>query len=76
MTSVRVPIIFRSEWIKQNDHYKFNGTYKVVALNMHEFIVINVDHDGHANILDKTCNYREFELDQLSCEHALAASRY
>ncbi|KAH9770671.1 SWIM-type domain-containing protein [Citrus sinensis] len=51
-------------------------TYKVVPLNMNEFIVKDGDLNGHVNILDKTCNCREFQLDQLPCEHALAVCRY
>ncbi|KAH9783654.1 SWIM-type domain-containing protein [Citrus sinensis] len=51
-------------------------TYKVVTLNMYEFIVKDGDLNGHVNILDKTCSCREFQLDQLPCEHALAVCRY
>ncbi|KAH9658494.1 SWIM-type domain-containing protein [Citrus sinensis] len=51
-------------------------TYKVVTLNMYEFIVKYGDLNGHVNILDKTCSCREFQLDQLPCEHALAVCRY
>ena len=72
MSSVHMPIMFHGEWIKQNDHYRFNVTNKMVTLNMHEFIFKYGDHDGQVNILDKTCNCQEFQLDQLSCEHVFA----
>ncbi|XP_052292000.1 uncharacterized protein LOC127900805 [Citrus sinensis] len=43
---------------------------------MYEFIVKDGDLNDHVNILDKTCSCREFQLDQLPCEHALAVCRY
>ena len=43
---------------------------------MYEFIVKDGDLDGHVNILKKTCSCREFRLDHLPCEHALAVCRY
>ena len=43
---------------------------------MYEFIVRDCDLYGHVKILEKTYSCREFQLDQLPCEHALVVCRY
>lgn len=42
---------------------------------MLEFIVKYDDHDCDVNILEETCICRGFQLDRLSCEHALSVCR-
>ena len=55
---------------------KNSRTYKVVILNMYEFIVRDGDLDGRVNILKKACSCWKFQLDQLPCEYVLAVCRY
>ncbi|KAH9679403.1 SWIM-type domain-containing protein [Citrus sinensis] len=50
--------------------------FRVINLNLYEFIVKDGDLDGHVNMLAKTCTCREFQLEQLPCVHAVAVCRH
>ncbi|XP_024042932.1 uncharacterized protein LOC112099718 [Citrus clementina] len=50
--------------------------FRVINLNLYEFIVKDGDLDGHVNMLEKTCTCREFQLEQLPCVHAVAVCRH
>ncbi|KAK2655286.1 hypothetical protein Ddye_008338 [Dipteronia dyeriana] len=47
----------------------------VYPITFYTFLIKDRDLDGHVDLTTKTCNCREFDVDQLPCAHALACIR-
>ncbi|KAK3199041.1 hypothetical protein Dsin_022456 [Dipteronia sinensis] len=48
---------------------------RVYPITYYSFLVNDRDLDGTVDLTSKTCTYREFGFDKISCEHALACIR-
>lgn len=38
-------------------------TYLVIHINFHQFVIKDGNLDGHVDVLQKTCNCYEFQID-------------
>jgi len=51
-------------------------TYHVYPIELTRYLVKDSKYDGLVNIEQRTCTCRNWDLDQLPCDHAIAVARY
>ncbi|KAK3229044.1 hypothetical protein Dsin_000925 [Dipteronia sinensis] len=67
-----------TKWAKKKLHRKSNKSccYRVHPINLYEYHMVDGYLNRFVNLIEKTCTYRKFLLDQLPCRHALAACNF
>ncbi|KAK2653439.1 hypothetical protein Ddye_013295 [Dipteronia dyeriana] len=51
-------------------------TYNVYPIEFTRYLVKDGKHDGLVDIKHRTCTCRNWDLDQLPCDHAIAVARF
>ncbi|KAK3189903.1 hypothetical protein Dsin_029464 [Dipteronia sinensis] len=59
-----------------NERNEWSLTYHVYPIELTGYLVKDGKHDGLVDIEQHTCTYRNWDLDQLPCDHAIAVARY
>ncbi|KAK2661814.1 hypothetical protein Ddye_000388 [Dipteronia dyeriana] len=59
-----------------NERNEWSLTYNVYPIELTRYLVKDGKHDGLVDIEHRTCTCRNWDLDQLPCDHIIAVARF